>query len=177
MSDKKQYVSFQTPVGKARYPKLDKQDEYKGKEVGYKCGILLEAKDVPKVKKTIADAIKTLLPGGKLKEGNKSPLNETADGEWYIEAKSYKKVPHFMANGKDEYPSSIRLGGGSTIRMKLSLSEGNGHLVAYINSVQIGKLIEKGHDGFDAMDGFDEDEGDNYGAMDSDDGAGDDLDI
>lgn len=172
MSDKKEYVYIQTGVGKARYPKLDKQDTYQGKEVGYKCGIILEGKALARTKKEIEDAIKTLAPGGKLKAGKLSPLRETDEGEFYVEAKSYNKVPLFRANGEDKFPEGTKLGGGSTIRMKLSLTMGNGHLVAYINSIQVGTLVEGGgSDGFDPMDGFDEENDD------EDTSEGDDLDI
>lgn len=172
MSDKKEYVSLTTGVGKARYPKLDKQDTYEGKEVGYKCGIVLEGKALARTKKDIEDAIKKLAPGGKLKAGKKSPLRETEEGEVYIEAKSYNKVPLFKANGEDKFPEGTKLGGGSTIRMKLSLTMGNGHLVAYMNSIQVGNLVEGSADGFDPMDGFDEDDTDDEGTSE-----GDDLDI
>jgi hypothetical protein len=172
MSDKTQYVNIVTGVGKARYPKLDKQDTYNGQEVGYKCGIVLEGKALARAKKDIDDAIAKLAPGGKLKKDKKSPLRETEDGEFFIEAKSYNKVPLFKANGEDKFPEGTKLGGGSTIRMKLSLKMGNGHLVAYMNSIQVGVLVEGSSDGFDAMDGFEDTDND-----DEDTSEGDDLDI
>jgi hypothetical protein len=169
MSDKKDYVSLNTGLGKARYPKLDKQDTYEGKEVGYKCGLVLEGKALAEAKKDIDAAIAKLAPGGKLKAGKKSPLRETEDGTFYIEAKSYNKVPLFKPKGGEKFPESTKLGGGSTIRMKLSLTLGNGHLVAYMNAIQVAELVSGGSDGFDDLDGYEQPEEDDSSFGDTDD--------
>ncbi|MBB4039139.1 hypothetical protein GGR34_000774 [Microvirga flocculans] len=172
MADKKEYVSFITPLGRARYPKLDKQDTYEGKEVGYKCDLVLDDADMAKVQKIIDDAVKQLAPGGKLKNGKKTPIREDEEGNKFLTFKSYNKVPLFKAKGKDKYPEDTILGGGSLIRMKVSLTIGNGHLVGYMNAIQVAELKQGSDGGFDDLEGFDNDDDDSFG----DEGDGD-LDI
>lgn len=172
MSDKKDYYRFVTPFSTARYPKLDKQDTYEGKEVGYKCDMNLEGDVLAEIQKHEAAAIAQLAPGGKMKNGKKTFLRETDDGDFFLTAKSYNKVTLFGAKGKQKLPEDTVVGGGSTIRMKVSVTIGNGHLVAYINSIQVAKLVEGGADGFDDADDYVDDQAEDEGF---DDGA--DLDI
>lgn len=170
---KQEYISFVTPLGRARYPKLDKQDVYEGKEVGYKLGLIFENDDLKKVEKVFEDAIKQLT-GGALKKGKATPLKEDKEGNAYVEFKSYRKVPLFAAKGGVKFPEDTKLGGGSLVRAKVSLGIGNGHLVGYLNGVQVAELKQGGSEGgFDDLDGFEQPEM----AGGFDDVAGDDLDI
>lgn len=174
MSDKKEYYAFTLPLSPARYPKLLKQDTYEGKEVGYKCGQALEGKALAEVRKHVDAAIEKLAPGGVLKKGKQSPLREDSEGNSYFEAKSYKKVALFAAKGNKKLPEDTNVGSGSTIRMKVAMTMGNGHLVAYINGIQVAKLVEGNSEGFDDVEGDDFDTGDDEGFEDTD---GDNLDI
>lgn len=169
MADKKVYTKFVTGLGAARYPKLIEQDVYKGKEVGYKCGIILDDKMLAVVRKTITAALKasgmktTLKDDGMQSNGKNTPLHQDKDGTFYFEAKSYKKTPLFRADGKDKFPEGTKLGSGSTIRIDTVLTEGNDHLVAYMNGIQVAKLVEGGSDGFDAIEGYESDDDDTEG--------------
>lgn len=154
MADKKTYISFMTPLGRARYPKLDKQDVYEGKEVGYKLDIVFDDADLAKIKKAIEDAQKQLFPNGQKKNKN-TPIREDKDGNEYVTFKSYQKVPLFGAKGSQKLPEDTIVGGGSLVRAKVSLTEGNGHLVGYMNAVQVAELKRGGGDSFDDLDGFD----------------------
>jgi len=168
---KKDYVHFTTPLGRARYPKLDQQDVYEGKEVGYKVGLILDDDDLPAVQKIIDDAVKQLVPGGKLKNGKRTPIREDKDGNPYLEFKSYNKVPLFGAKGNKKLPEDTKVGAGSKLRVKVSLTVGNGHLVGYMNAIQVAELKQGADGGFDDLDGFDNssddsDFGDDDGGLD-----------
>lgn len=168
---KQEYIEIVTPLGKARYPKLDKQDTYEGKEVGYKIGIILEDEALEKVRAQIDAAVKTLLPNAGKKGPKFTPLREDKDGNEYLEFKSYKKTPLFgPKNNKLPEGTAEKLGGGSIIRIKGSMTASNGGVVGYLNGIQIAKLVERGTGGFEELDegsyeefaseGFDEVEGD-----------------
>jgi hypothetical protein len=172
---KNEYVSFVTPLGRARYPKLDKQDVYEGKEVGFKIGLMVEDGDLARVQKTIDDAIKQLAPKGKLNNGKKTPLREDKDGNAYLEFKSYRKTPLFGPKGSQKLPENTKLGGGSLIRVKASMTILNGHLVGYMNAIQVAELKQGGGDDFDDLDGFDDTSSDDSDGFS--DVGGDDLDI
>lgn len=166
---KNEYISFITPLGRARYPKLDKQDVYEGKEVGYKCGIIFDEDDLATVEAAFDDAVKQLFPKGKRPKG--TPLRQDKDGNPYVEFKSYQKVPLFAAKGNKKLPEDTRLGGGSTIRAKVSLTVGNGYLVGYLNAIQVAELVKGGDaGGFDDLEGF-ENPADEDGFGDVDDGG------
>lgn len=171
---KQDYISFVTPLGRARYPKLDKQDMYEGKEVGYKLDIIFDDADLAKVQAFIDDAVSKLAPNGKLAKNKQTPIREDKDGNSFFTAKSYNKVPLFGTKGNVKLPDTTIVGGGSTVRAKVSVKIGNGHLVAYLNSVQVAELKSGSGDGFDDLDGF---EDNTDGAFDDVAGNGDDLDI
>lgn len=163
MSKKTEYINFKTPIGKARYPKLEKQDVYDGKEVGYKFGLILEDADLAQVQAQVDEAVKTLL--GSPKNGPKfTPIREDKEGNPYVEFKSFKKKPVFTAKGvklDDESSEKIaaRIGGGSLARLSVSLCASNKGIAGYFNSIQLVKLVEKGSgDSFEAVEGFDEPE-------------------
>lgn len=170
---KEDYVSFVTPLGRARYPKLHQQDVYEGKEVGYKCDIVFDDADFAKVEKIINDAVKQLAPKGKLNNGKRTPIREDNEGNKYLTFKSYNKVPLFKAKGKDKYPEDTILGGGSLIRMKVSVAIKNGHLTGYLNAIQVAELKQGSDGGFDDLDGYEGGDDDSFG----DDGDDGDLDI
>jgi len=154
---KKDYYSFVTPLGRARFPKLDKQDMYEGKEVGYKLGIVFEGEALKKVQAEVEKAIAALTGGSGLKKGKKTPLREDEKNDTtYFEAKSYKLVPLVGAKASQKLPAGTKVGGGSLVRAEVSLSIGNGHLVAYMNGVQVAELKQGGGSGFDDLDGFDD---------------------
>jgi hypothetical protein len=150
---KQQYFDIVTPLGKARYPKLDKQDVYEGKEVGYKIGVILSEADLAKVE---AEVEKVTKAGGftDRKRPKFTPIREDKDGNPYVEFKSYKLVPLFGPKGGVKLPEDTRaiLGGGSIIRVRGSMTISNGGITAYMNSIQVGKLVERQSGGFDDLD-------------------------
>lgn len=155
---KSESISYVTPLGRARYPKLDKQDVYEGKEVGYKLGIIFDDADFKRVENAINEAIAKLAPEGKLRKGKATPIKEDKEGNQYVEFKTYQKVPLFGAKGSVRLPEGTIVGGGSLVRAKVTFrcdQKTNGHLVGYLNSVQVAELVKGGGAGFDDVEGFD----------------------
>jgi hypothetical protein len=164
---KQQYINLVTPLGKARYPKLAKQDVYEGKEVGYKCGITFDDEKVQaKFEAQVEEAIRTLLPTVGRKGPKFSPMREDRDGNTYFEFKSYKKVPLFGAKASEKLPEETVVGGGSVVRLKVSLTASNGGVTGYMNAIQVAKLEQGGGDGFDDLEGYDDDQGSDEGFSD-----------
>lgn len=163
MSEKKDYINFKTPLGKARYPKLDKQDVYKGNDVGFKFGLTFDdPKDLAAIEAQVEAATKKWFPGRKAPKF--TPIREDKEGNVYVEFKAFKKRPVFTAKGVklDDASSekiAARIGGGSIVRLSVSITESNGGIAGYFNSIQLAKLVERGSgDSFEAVEGFDEPE-------------------
>src|ERR1044072_8273179 len=160
---KGEYLKLMTPLGKARYPKLEKQDTYDGEEVGYKLGMTFDdPKSWAVIKKAVKEAQAKLAPGKKVKG---TIIRTYKDGNEYIEFKSYKKTPVFGRKAGEKLPEDKILGGGSIIRVDASLTFKNGYITGYMNGVQVAKFIEKGSGGaFDDLEGFDDDASDDESA-------------
>jgi hypothetical protein len=177
---KKVYVNFVTPLGTARFPKLHKKDVYKGKETKYVLDIVFDDAETAKVKDAIKAAHKQIFGSEKPESTpwKKKTDKKTGQPVEYLHATTKNICPLFMKDGQTKLPEGKILTGGSKIRAKISFTEGNGHLVAYVNAVQVAKLVEyDGGGGFDELEGFDDD--DDAGGSDTgfDSVEDDDLDI
>lgn len=154
---KQDYINFTTPLGVARYPKLEKQDTYEGKEVGFKIGLIFkDQKDLDAIEAKIAEAATAGgLNPSKLRF---SPIREDKEGNAYVEFKSFKPRPVFGPKGQklsEDTRSSI--GGGSILRLNVALTSSNKGVTGYFNSIQIAKLVKKGEGGgFDQLEGYDD---------------------
>jgi hypothetical protein len=174
LADKKVYVNFVTPPGTARFPKLHKKDVYKGKETKYVLDLTFGPEEAKIVKAAIKDAQKKIF-GSTAPDGHpwkKKTDKKTKEDIEYFHTTSGRVVPIFMKDGQTKLPEGKILGGGSKVRCKISFTEGNGYLVAYVNAVQVAKLVEGGGDGgFEEWeeDGDDGSSQDGFGAMDDDD--------
>jgi len=179
MAQKKEYVNLTSPLVVARYPKLGQQDVYDGKEVGYKLGCLPHDEAAwEKFKSDIEEASEKLTKAAGKKTAKFTPVREDKEGNEYIEFKSYKKVPLFAPKGGKKLPEGTlaKIGGGSLLRVQVSLTFSNGGVTGYMNSIQLAKLVEKGEGGFDDLDVDDIDVPD-QGFDDVDEGDGDGLDL
>ncbi len=193
MSQKKVYEKLLTPIGVAKYPRLNKPEtEVNGKpcEPRYKITLVLDEKDkgvaefIADLNKrqaaAIAAAKKTLKPGKKLTENDtvKPHLDDednVVDGKWEITAKTSavakdgtpKSVVMFDAKGKPV--KGAKVGGGSRVKLSVTPSEYNSTMGAgvalYLNAVQIIELVEFTGGGSAKSHGFGEEEG--YSADDS----------
>jgi hypothetical protein len=167
--------SLITPKGVANYPWINKPDT-KFNKTEFKCGLVFA--DVAAAKSVI-DAAKEVGAeqfGPKAKV--KLPLEKQEDGTVLLRTHSKSKPPLIDIKG-NEVKSTVKLGGGSIVKLGITLQAydngGKKGVTAYLNGVQIIKLVEYGGgtpafgsaedeaedgEGFVAGDYADESEGD-----------------
>jgi hypothetical protein len=93
-----------------------------------------------------------------------SPIKtDKKDGTRYIEAHTYEIPMVADAKGKPvKNPEDLRIGGGTVGRLKITLSAdpnaNKPYVTAYLNGVQVVKLVEYGAGGFGDMSGEVEDD-------------------
>jgi hypothetical protein len=150
-------VSFTTPIGVARYPKISKPDttgDYADNK--YKTDLVLSPSDMKEVKKTINEFAKQEY--GDLK-GIKLPFGEAKDKETgevteFVRFKSARK-PIIIDAKRNKVPDDVDIFGGSKIRVGGTLNAykkaGNKGVNIYLNAVQVIELVT----GFN-MDAFEE---------------------
>lgn len=149
MSKKSEGISFVTPFGILRYPKItnpDTKGEYADGK--FKTDIVFSAEDYAKVEKLINDAAKQLLPEGvkdpqlplyswKDKEGNDEGSGTRAKSK-------YRAVVFDVKNTK--LADALGIGGGTEARLAVTAKyykKGkNEGINLYLNKVQIRKLVE-----------------------------------
>jgi hypothetical protein len=160
MATKKE--KFTTPLMIAVWPKLDEPDVYKPKKGPEKVRYVTDAKflnddDMKKVVEMIKGKAKELLPDVKKpklpfkKETEKGEDGERREtGAILLTASSGVKYrPPLFDAKNNKLPESIALGGGSKIKLNLSInsyeiSAENSGINLYINAVQVLDLVEKG---------------------------------
>lgn len=153
------YINFVTPIGIARFPKIDAPDttgQYADNK--YKTELVLDDADTKAFKKVLQDAVKQLLPNEK---NVRIPIKTSKkDGVVSFIFKSHKK-PVIVDAARNRVPEGVAIGPGSRIRISGSLtdyeSRGDYGITAYFDACQVIELRER-HDAtkaFDAVeDGF-----------------------
>jgi hypothetical protein len=156
--------NFTTPKGAAGYSNLTKPDTKFDAEGKYKTSITLpteQAESLMELAREEANELAVLDKKTKkvvMPEGIKFPFVENDDDTVTFTFKSKKKPKLFDAKGNPilgQAAEDLRVGGGSTIKVKGAFSayEGfGGGVTAYLNDVQIIKLVEFGGGGFKAED-------------------------
>ena len=158
MSNK--YVRYTTPVGTARFPKLNEPDTFKGNSA-YKVDLIITEEEANSITQKLEAEFPDLMA-----RGINTPIQQTRNGKdddapmvWILRAKSGqtdRPMRMFDCNPKSNggpRPITVNVGPGSRIR--LSVSFGSNHedyITAYLNSVQVGELAEMGS-GFDDIEG------------------------
>lgn len=163
MAEKKEYINIKTPFLRAYYPRWDEKDVYEGKETAYVIkGIAEDEGEFAKFKAEIeaaADKLWGSVADKRRKAGKKTPLRENEkDSTEFVTLKTYKPPVLFGPKGGVKLPPGVagKVGAGTVFRAELALTEGNGHIVGYVNGIQIKKLIEKGSGGFDDLEDADD---------------------
>ncbi|MDN8037447.1 ssDNA-binding protein [Burkholderia vietnamiensis] len=154
--------NFTTPKGAAGYSNLTKPDTKFDAEGKYKTSLTITkeaAAELIALAEEEANELAVLDKKTKkvvMPEGLKYPYVENDDDTVTFTFKSKKKPKLFDAKGNPiRNAEDLRVGGGSTIKVKGSFSayEGfGGGVTAYLNEVQIIKLVEFGGEGFKAED-------------------------
>lgn len=186
MAKKQKLVQFTTPIGTARWPRLNSPDtRYNAKGV-YKVDIALDPEDIPAVRELIdsqlelAKAMAEEEFPGKILEPDSPPLFVDEDtGETRLKARTTasfesngeiitRKMPLFDAAMR---PMSDIVGSGSRIRASVSMkpyARGSTErktvalygLAMYLNGVQVAQLVAPGADptamGFEALEPADD---------------------
>jgi hypothetical protein len=136
--------SLITPKGVANYPWLNKPDTKFGK-TEFKCGLVFESVTAAK---PVIDAAKEVFAeefGPKAKA--KLPLEKQEDGTVLLRTHSKSKPPLMDIKG-NEVKATVKLGGGSVVKLGITLQAydngGKKGVTAYLNGVQIIKLVEYG---------------------------------
>jgi hypothetical protein len=147
---------FITPVGLARYPKLDEVDVFqpldkKGKPSGaekrrYVTGIIFSDTDLAEVQAKLKAKAKELLPDC---ENPKLPIKkDKKTGQLFLEATSGEKYRPAVFDAKNnKIPGGLAIGGGTKMKLDVSINayEGfGGGINLYMNAVQVLDLVEKG---------------------------------
>lgn len=157
MSKKQPTVTFVTPFGTLRYPKISQPDtkgEYADNK--FKTDIVFSDEDYAKVEAAINDAAKTLAPDAK---NLKLPLHEWDEGKGIRLKSQYRPVVFDAKNQK--MPESTLIGGGTIARIAATVffysKGGNKGISIRLGKVQVKELVEyQGGDEspFDETEGF-----------------------
>jgi hypothetical protein len=135
--------SLITPKGVAHFPWVNKPDTKFGKEE-FKCGLVFASVEVAKPVIDAAKALGAEAFGPKTKV--KLPLEKQEDGTVLLRAKS-KEKPTITDSKGNTIKRTVKLGGGSIIKLGITLSSydktGKG-VTAYLDGVQVLKLVEFG---------------------------------
>jgi hypothetical protein len=159
---------FITPVGLARYPKLDEVDVYqpldkKGKPSGaekrrFITGIIFSDTDLAAVQARLKAKAAELLPDC---ESPKLPIKkDKKTGQLFLEATSGEKYRPAVFDAKNnKIPGGLAIGGGTKMKLDVSINayEGfGGGINLYMNAVQVLDLVEKGvgKSNFDEAEGY-----------------------
>jgi hypothetical protein len=154
-------VTFTTPIGVARYPKISSPDttgEFADNK--YKTDVVFSDADLKAIKAKCLEFAKAELPGvkdPKLPVG-KHTDKETGEVTEFVRFKSARK-PVIIDAKRNKLPANVEVGGGSRIRVGGTLNAytkgGNKGINIYLNAVQVIELQQ----GFSIND-FEEYEGD-----------------
>ncbi len=152
-----------TKVGTLRYPHLSRPDTRFGDEK-FKTGwVPLKAEDLEEVEAAVIELAEEVFSKKQL-ESYTTPIKvDKKDGTKFLEAHTYELPMITDAKGKPvKNPEDLRIGGGTLARLKITLKAGtngsNTFVTAYLNGVQVAKLVEYGAGGFgDISDDYGDD--------------------
>ena len=153
-------VSFTTPVGVARFPKLTKPDttgDYADNK--YKTDLILTDAELDELEATFKKFAAEGLPGAKNPHLpiSESKNKETGEVVRFVRFKSARK-PILIDSKRNRLPENVEVAGGSKIRVAGTLNcyekGGNKGVNIYLNAVQVIDLQQ----GFN-VDDFDDEEG------------------
>jgi len=156
-------VTFTTPIGVARYPKISEPDttgDYADNK--FKTDVVFSDADLKALKAKVVEFAKKELPNV---SNPQMPYHEKKDKETgevveFMRFKS-KRKPLIIDAKKNKVPDNVSIGGGSKIRIGATLgtySKGkNVGVTAYLNAVQVIELQQ----GF-SVDDFEDYEGEGY---------------
>lgn len=145
-------IRFITPAGIAVWPKLDVPDVYQptdkqGKPKGepkvqYICRVKFSDADLAKVTAQVEKWTEELSPGGK----NSPIVKDKKTGELTLKATSGKDYRPACWDSKNQrIPNTVRVGGGSKIKMDLTVNAYDGFgggINFYINAIQVLELVD-----------------------------------
>lgn len=130
-------ITFKTPKGIARYPHITEKDTGHQYSSGkYDTQIILTAADAKPLVDQLQTLIKEEMP--KLKDP-KVPYKVDEEGNYVFKAKSEYQPALIDARGKvlEKVPSSLRIRGGSTIRIAGAVNVYDKGVSLWLNQVQI----------------------------------------
>lgn len=142
-----------TTTGIAMYPHLEKPDSFKGQDK-YKIRVALNKTDGASFKAKLSDLIKDEKFDTKKP---KLPFVEAEEGEGIIISFASKYKPAVFDSKNKPIPSSIRVGGGSKVRVLGELYNYGEGISLRLKQVQVVSLAEGGSSSsaFDTVeDGF-----------------------
>lgn len=154
---KDNYTPTVTPLGEARFPKINEPDT-KGEYADgkYKIEVVLNEANTKLYKKELHDVAARIFPGVK---GVRIPMKTAKDGTISFIFKS-KDKPMILDAKKNKLPPEVVVGAGSSVRVAGSLAKyekgPNKGITAYLSAVQVVELVEGGSMAklFDVEDGF-----------------------
>lgn len=135
-------IEFKTAKGIAKYPHITERDTGHQYSSGkYDTQIILTKKDAEPLIKQLTDLAKAELP--KLKDP-KLPYKVDDEGNVIVKAKSEYQPAIIDARGKkmEKVPSSLRIRGGSVIRIAGAVNVYDKGISLWLNQVQILELAE-----------------------------------
>ena len=175
-------LEIQTPKGTFRYPHISKADMKFAKDADggkFKTGIIISKKDADPIIKQFKDAAIEEWGSKKAKTAADSFFTDLGDGTISINAETKYRPGVVDSKGVlIENPEKLKIGGGSIGRIKISTnfsqtSDGTKlFLKAFLNGVQITKLVAYGSGGPQFAPDEDDDE-DAFVAGDQSDAGGD----
>lgn len=141
MANKKK-ITFVTPKGIAKYPHITEKDTGHQYSSGkYDTQIILKKEDAAGLIEQLKNIAKEEFPA---KFQAKMPYKEDEDGNVVFKAKSEYQPALIDARGKkiEKVPSSLRIRGGSVIRIAGAINVYDKGLSMWLNQVQILELVE-----------------------------------
>jgi hypothetical protein len=151
-----------TELGTFRYPHLSRPDNRFGEDK-YKCGwVPLKAEDLDKVEAAVVELAEEVFSKKQLESYTTPIKTDKKDGTRFLEAHTYEMPMVVDAKGKPvKNPEDLRIGGGTIGRLKITLKAdtngNNTYVTAYLNGVQVKKLVEYGAGGFSDISEGDDD--------------------
>lgn len=145
-------ITFKTPKGIARYPHITEKDTGHQYSSGkYDTQIIIPKADAKDLVDQLMAIVKEEMP--KLKDP-KLPFKVDEDGNYIFKAKSEYQPTLIDARGKtlEKVPASLRVRGGSTIRIAGAVNVYDKGVSLWLNQVQIIDLAA-GESAFDAVEG------------------------
>ena len=138
------------PKGTAAYPYLTRPDTKFGSKKGFKMDHINNTKDVTDLLDELEDFM--LEEFGKTKAAKAHRCWKIDEEKGTVTFKTASTYQPSIADIKgNDAPANIKVGGGSTVKTKVTFETYSGEkigITAYLNAVQVLKLVEFGGGGF-----------------------------